>query len=65
MRYFITELNGQYTFKWDDEVDDGDVINLVLDIRNDCINRGFWDVTEEFLVIIRLKRFKFVFEIDG
>ncbi|CAF1930587.1 unnamed protein product, partial [Brassica napus] len=55
VRHFTTEPNGQYTPKWDDEVDDGDVINLVLDIRNDCINRGFWDVTEESPATTRLK----------
>ncbi|KAH0889673.1 hypothetical protein HID58_052102, partial [Brassica napus] len=65
VRHFTTEPNGQYTPKWDDEVDDGDVINLVLDIRNDCINRGFWDVTEESPATTRLKRPKSVPETDG
>ncbi|CAH8306026.1 unnamed protein product [Eruca vesicaria subsp. sativa] len=65
VKHFTTLPNGEYMPKWDDEVDDGDVTNLVLDIRNDCINRGFWDVTEESPATTRMKRPKSVPETDG
>ncbi|CAH8361796.1 unnamed protein product, partial [Eruca vesicaria subsp. sativa] len=44
---FITQTEGELLPQWDDEVDDEDVTSLVDDIRNDCVDQGFWDVTEE------------------
>ncbi|CAH8374018.1 unnamed protein product [Eruca vesicaria subsp. sativa] len=44
---FITQTEGELLPQWDDGVDDEDVTSLVDDIRNDCVDQGFWDVTEE------------------
>lgn len=42
--------------KWNDEMDDPDVNELVHDISHDCVIHGFWDVTEGPPVTTNIKR---------